>query len=86
MLFNGDPFTSDVIEEIQPKLGCCEDKFKDMSQIQIEPKISTECFVSSLYIPVLCNEIILLLEPNALSNCCCSERLTEAAKTSSEAF
>lgn len=57
-----------------------------MSQIQVEPKISTECFVSSLYIPVLCNEIISLLEPNALSHCCCYERLTEPAKTSCEAF
>lgn len=86
MFFTEDPFKSDVIEEIQPKLGCCEDKFKDMSRIQMEPKISTECFVSSLYIPVLRNEIILLLEPNSLSHCCCYERLTEAAKTPSEAF
>lgn len=57
-----------------------------MSQIQVEPKISTECFVSLLYIAVLCNEIMLLLEPNALFHCCCYERLTEAAKTSCEAF
>lgn len=45
-----------------------------------------QCFVSSLYIPVLRNEIILLLQPNAHSRCCCYERLTEAAKTSREAF
>lgn len=38
--------------------------------------------LSLLYIAVLCNEIILLLEPNALSHFCCYERLTEAAKTS----
>lgn len=86
MLFAGDMFKSDVIEEIRPKLGCSENKFKDRSQIQMEPKISTECFVSSLYIPVLRNEIILLSEPNDLSYCCCYERPREAAKTSSEAF
>lgn len=52
----------------------------------MEAKISTGCFVSLLYIPVLRNEIILLSEPNDLSYCCCYERPTEAAKTSSEAF
>lgn len=49
MLFNRDPFKSDVIEEIQPKLGRCEDKFKDMSQTQMEPKISTVFGLFTLY-------------------------------------
>lgn len=36
-------------------------------KIEMEPKISTGCFVSSLHISVLRSEIISLLEPNALS-------------------
>lgn len=75
MLFSRDLLESGVTEAIQPKPGCWEYELKDKSQIRMGPKISTECFVSSLYIPALRNEIIVLLEPNALSRCCCYERL-----------